>query len=97
MWVTITHAMNNYHPRWLSARIADALSDTPVVLLNGARQTGKSTLAQAVCDARGGRYLTLDDPTVLAAARADPLAFAATGACSPSSTKSKKRPACSRP
>lgn len=72
--------MENYHPRWLSARITDALSDTPVVLLNGARQTGKSTLAQAVCDARGGRYLTLDDPTVLAAARADPLAFAATGA-----------------
>ena len=72
--------MKNYHPRWLSARITDALSDTPVVLLNGARQTGKSTLAQAICDTRSGRYLTLDDPTVLAAARADPLAFVATGA-----------------
>ncbi len=72
--------MADNHPRWLAPRIHDALSDTPVVLLNGARQTGKSTLAQAVCDARGGRYLTLDDPTVLAAANADPLAFAATGA-----------------
>ena len=72
--------MADNHPRWLTARIDDALSDTPVVLLNGARQTGKSTLAQAVSDARGGRYLTLDNPTVLAAARADPLAFASTGA-----------------
>ena len=72
--------MSNYHPRWLADRITDALSDTPVVLLNGARQTGKSTLAQAVSDARGGSYLTLDDPSVLAGARADPLSFASTGA-----------------
>jgi len=32
--------------RHLTASILEALGDTPVVLLNGARQTGKSTLAQ---------------------------------------------------
>ena len=55
--------------------MAEALSDTPVVLLNGARQTGKSTLVQALGPSR--RYLTLDDPVVLAAAKADPFGFIA--------------------
>ena len=67
--------MEDYHPRWLEPRINEALSDTRVVLLNGARQTGKSTLAEALAKARGGRYLTLDEPTRLAAATADPVAF----------------------
>ena len=44
--------------------------------LEGPRQAGKSTLARAWVDAQpGGRYLTLDDPAVLAAAAADPAAF----------------------
>lgn len=70
--------MEDYqHPRWLATRIDEALDDTPVVLLNGARQTGKSTLAQAISEARVGRYLTLDDATVLAAAQADPMSLVA--------------------
>ena len=52
-----------------------ALADTPVVLLNGARQTGKSTLIKALASASGHRYLTLDDPAVAAAATADPSGF----------------------
>lgn len=67
--------MRDYHQRWLASRLSDALGDTPVVLLNGARQTGKSTLAQACADAAKGSYLTLDDPTLLAAALADPVSF----------------------
>ncbi|MDB5967582.1 MAG: hypothetical protein JWQ90_32 [Hydrocarboniphaga sp.] len=69
--------MSDYHPRWLEHRLADALADTPVVLINGARQTGKSTVVQAIAAARSGRYLTLDDPTALAAATADPASFIA--------------------
>jgi len=43
-----------------------------VVLLNGARQTGKSTLVQEIARADyDAPYLTLDDATVLAAARSD--------------------------
>lgn len=45
----------------------------PVVLLTGARQVGKSTLAQTLVPE--DRYLTLDDATLLAGARADPAAF----------------------
>ncbi len=53
-----------------------ALADTPVVLLNGARQVGKSTLAQRLIDTGWrARYVTLDDATVQAAARSDPQGF----------------------
>ncbi len=52
-----------------------ALSDTPVVLLNGARQTGKTTLAQAIAEPLGARYFTLDDSATLALASADPQGF----------------------
>jgi hypothetical protein len=57
--------------RHATDRIRDALSDTRVVLLAGPRQAGKTTLVRALAD--GDRaYLTLDDATTLAAARADP-------------------------
>ena len=42
-----------------------AWSDTPVVLLNGARQTGKTTLAQELANQGGTRYFTLDDAATL--------------------------------
>lgn len=59
-------------PRHLQGPLRRALADTPVVLVNGARQVGKTTLVQAVADRR---YLSLDDATVLAAARGDPAGF----------------------
>lgn len=61
--------------RYIEQRLAAALADTRVVLVNGARQAGKSTLAQSIAQARRGRYLSLDDPAVLASARADPAAL----------------------
>jgi uncharacterized protein len=65
------------HSRHIAPLLAEALLDTPVVLVNGARQTGKSTLVQSVVDAGGAprRYLTLDDAVVLNAARSDPAGF----------------------
>lgn len=63
------------HTRHLFPLLQEALTDTPVVVLNGARQTGKSTLAQKMSTAGERRYLTLDDPTVLAAATSDPAGF----------------------
>lgn len=62
------------YPRLLEARVRVALADTPVVLVNGARQTGKSTLAQRLIG-EGGCYLTLDNLSALAAARDDPHGF----------------------
>ena len=55
--------------------IHDALLDTPVVLLNGARQTGKTTLVQKVASELSLRYVTLDDATILSAAATDPQGF----------------------
>jgi uncharacterized protein len=50
-----------------------ALADTPVVLVNGARQSGKSTLVQQIGSELGSStYLTLDDATTLSAAAHDP-------------------------
>lgn len=59
--------------RAIKNRVLEAFTDSPVVLINGARQTGKSTLVQALQPGR--RYLTLDDPAVLAAAKSDPFGF----------------------
>lgn len=64
--------------RHLAAPLRDALADTPAVLINGARQTGKSTLVQSTDLASQNRqYLTFDDPGILAAARRDPNGFIA--------------------
>lgn len=47
-------------PRRATTRLDEALADTPVVYLQGARQTGKSTLAKDLGDQRSAPYLTLD-------------------------------------
>src|SRR5262245_36339236 len=60
-------------PRHLRAAVAAALRDTPVALLVGPRQAGKSTLARTFVPAT--RYVTLDDATALAAAQRDPAGF----------------------
>lgn len=57
--------------------IDDAMADTPVILLNGARQTGKSTLAQSLTEGQARRYLTLDDQATLTAAKDNPDGFIA--------------------
>ena len=65
------------YARHIAGLVNDALADTPVVLLNGARQTGKSTLVQALSAEQGRRYLTMDDRVTLAAAKGDPDGFIA--------------------
>ena len=55
---------------------AEALADTRVVVVNGARQVGKSTLAELIAArSPGARELYLDDQAVRAAAESDPSAF----------------------
>ena len=46
-----------------------------MVLLNGARQTGKTTLARAIAEKTGAEYFTLDDSATLALAAGDPTGF----------------------
>lgn len=66
-----------YYPRLVRPRLEEALADTPVVLIHGPRQCGKTTLARAVGDAAGYAYRTFDDDTLRAAADADPVGFVA--------------------
>jgi hypothetical protein len=62
--------------RNLTPQILAALRDTPVVYLQGPRQAGKSTLAQAPRDdGHDAKYFTLDDAATLAAAQSDPDRF----------------------
>ncbi len=61
--------------RFIDHSLSAALADTRVVLLNGARQTGKSTIARAMAEAHGGQYVTLDDPAVAGLVRSDPAAL----------------------
>jgi len=63
-------------PRNIAPCLLEALKDSPVVLVNGARQTGKSTLVQTLAaEGVASRYLTLDDPTLFSAANDDPSTF----------------------
>jgi predicted AAA+ superfamily ATPase len=59
----IIHAMDGTLPRALAATVSAALRAHPVVVVTGARQTGKSTLARAVGSERGRsrRELSFDD------------------------------------
>lgn len=63
-------------PRHAHALIREALADTRIVLVNGARQAGKSTLADLVTAGTAGAELrSLDQPQWLSAAREDPTGF----------------------
>jgi predicted AAA+ superfamily ATPase len=62
--------------RQLMPDLEAALADTPVTMLIGPRQSGKSTLAQALVErAESARYVSLDRGLNLSAAREDPAAF----------------------
>lgn len=60
--------------REVAPSIATALADTRIVLVVGPRQAGKTTMVRQFVTAQR-RYVTLDDPGTLAAARADPTGF----------------------
>lgn len=62
-------------PRHAHGALIEALADTPVVLIHGPRQSGKSTLGQSLQAER--RCVTLDDPIALALAKRDPAGFLA--------------------
>jgi predicted AAA+ superfamily ATPase len=65
--------MASLFKRRIEPRIAEALLDTPVVLLAGPRQAGKTTLVRQIAAHQGLRYLTLDDELTLLSAREDPI------------------------
>ena len=81
---------NTLHPRLVASRFAEALEDSPVVLIQGPRQCGKTTFAQMVCapelvhgrsasgeTGTGYGYLSFDDHIVRTGAEADFMGFVA--------------------
>jgi predicted AAA+ superfamily ATPase len=63
---------NNF-PRQLKSQIDIAMQDTPVVLINGPRQSGKTTLVKEYSPSLP--YYTLDDENILNAVKQDPVGF----------------------
>lgn len=61
--------------RNIQSYIRRAMEDTPVVLINGARQTGKTTLAQVLAAELGAQFFTFDDSATFALAASDPNGF----------------------
>ncbi len=62
------------YQRLVERRADEALSHMPVVLIEGPRRSGKTTLVRKMGDA-GRPYITLDNQTVLNVARSDPTGF----------------------
>ncbi|MGV8850319.1 MAG: ATP-binding protein [Propionibacteriaceae bacterium] len=62
-------------PRRAAGAIEAALSDTRVVLVEGARQCGKSTAVGQIASARGAAWRTLDNASLRQAAQFDPVSF----------------------
>jgi hypothetical protein len=66
--------------RTIFTQLTEALADTPVVFLRGARQTGKTTLVRQLAEEAAGeensrQYISLDSATALAGALDDPTGF----------------------
>lgn len=61
--------------RFAEKNLLNALQDTPVVLIHGSRQCGKTTLAQLVGEKLDYYYLTFDDINQLNSAKNDPVGF----------------------
>ena len=64
------------YARCLTERLRRLLGVMPAVYLQGARQTGKTTLAKQLLEAGVLRdYVSFDDPLVRTAAQRDPVGF----------------------
>jgi predicted AAA+ superfamily ATPase len=63
--------------RCVTGHAEEFLDAFRVVIVNGPRQSGKTTLLQQLNEGREGTYLTLDDGPLRAAAQADPASFIA--------------------
>ena len=66
------------YTRHVESRLREALEDSPVVLIQGPRQCGKTTLARMVGKTEGYHYISFDDEDTRAAAEADLMGFVKT-------------------
>ena len=62
-------------PRRLRFLLAESIGDSPVTLIHGPRQCGKTTLAKIMGKSLGYSYFTLDDADTRTVAQNDPMGF----------------------
>ena len=67
----------DHYQRFAASLLKVSLADSPIVLIHGPRQCGKSTLARQVGDELGYAYITFDDDIARAAAQTDPAGYVA--------------------
>jgi len=66
------------YTRHIAPNILESLTDTPVIFIRGARQTGKTTLVRDLMPEHiSSEYVTLDNAVALSAAQGDPSGFIA--------------------
>ena len=61
-----------YRKRWIADRLREAIEFSPVTVLTGARQTGKSTLLRNEKPFRNWHYVRFDDLDALMLANKNP-------------------------
>ncbi len=62
-------------PRQLRFLLTESIEDSPVTLIHGPRQCGKTTLAKSVGEQLGYSYFTFDDTDTRVVVQNDPLGF----------------------
>ena len=68
------NTVSQLYPRHIVSRVSEALADTPVVMIVGPRQAGKTTLVRQLAG-QDRKYFTLDDALTLLSAQEDPVGF----------------------
>jgi predicted AAA+ superfamily ATPase len=69
--------MSKLVPRAAQPLLTELAAGLRIVIVNGPRQAGKTTLLKEFQADRGGLYVTLDDPATLTGALRDPVGFVA--------------------
>jgi uncharacterized protein len=73
--MTAREPSNSMTVRFAQSEVEATLADTPIAVIQGARQVGKSTLAKTVMTGRAAKFVSLDATAQFNAAKADPDSF----------------------
>jgi predicted AAA+ superfamily ATPase len=71
--------MDELVPRAAAEVLKESVRDFRVVIVNGPRQAGKTTLLEMFLNDHGGTYRSLDEAEQLGAARSDPVSYVGVG------------------
>ena len=64
-----------FYSRQLKTKLLRCIASSPIVLLTGGRQTGKTTMMKEISSELGFQFISLDNLRFLNSAREDPIGF----------------------